>query len=244
MHTWAPSYNQTLPSIYQIVNGLIKFFFYVDNIYIHTHTHTHVLDMHTCMFVQCTQSTSALCYFLLAPSFLAGSVFSAKVVGVWELPDEGTSHCSPVKQTDYSDVFNFFAGQHWLFQALNTCDTKRCASALIDLMYLNIWRAKMMNFNAGLIGHRPDEAELSPHTFKYKFTDLCANSCACVRKSVWARKWLLIEFNTKQIFFFFYNCTMSYFFWFPICFCIYYYSICVHSFSHQLLCELVTDTCT
>lgn len=26
MHTWAPSYNQTLPSIYQIVNGLIKLF--------------------------------------------------------------------------------------------------------------------------------------------------------------------------------------------------------------------------
>lgn len=37
MHTWAPSYNRTLPSIYQIVNGLIDF--YVDtHIYIYTHT--------------------------------------------------------------------------------------------------------------------------------------------------------------------------------------------------------------
>lgn len=79
MHTWAPSYNRTLPSIYQIVNGLIDF--YVDT-HIYIYIHTHVLDMHTCMFVQCTQSTSALCYFLLAPSFLAGSVFSAKVVGI------------------------------------------------------------------------------------------------------------------------------------------------------------------
>lgn len=42
----------------------------------------------------------------------------------------------------------------------------------------------MMNFNAGLIGHRPDEAELSPHTFKYKFTDLFANSCVCVSECV------------------------------------------------------------
>lgn len=58
MHTWSPGYNQTLPSIYQIVNGLIHS--YVDTIYIYTHTH--LLDMHTCMFVQCTQST-ALCYF-------------------------------------------------------------------------------------------------------------------------------------------------------------------------------------
>lgn len=57
MHTWAPSYNQTLPSIYQIVNGLILFF----KMQI-TYIYTHALDMHTCMFVQCTQST-ALCYF-------------------------------------------------------------------------------------------------------------------------------------------------------------------------------------
>lgn len=51
MHTWAPSYNQTLPSIYQIVNGLIKFFFYVDNIYIHTHTHTpmFLICTHVCL---------------------------------------------------------------------------------------------------------------------------------------------------------------------------------------------------
>lgn len=41
-----------------------------------------------------------------------------------------------------------------------------------------------MNFNAGLIGQRPDEAELSPHTFKYKFTDLFANSCVCVSECV------------------------------------------------------------
>lgn len=58
MHTWSPSYNQTLPSIYQTVNGLINS--YVDKIYIHTHTHTFLICTH--LFVQCTQST-ALCYF-------------------------------------------------------------------------------------------------------------------------------------------------------------------------------------
>lgn len=72
MHTWAPSYNQTLPSIYQMVNGLISFF-YVDNI-CHTHIHTHI-------FVRCTLSISALCYFLLAPKNLTGSIFAVKIVG-------------------------------------------------------------------------------------------------------------------------------------------------------------------
>lgn len=47
MHTWAPSYNQTLPSIYQIVNGLIDF--YVYDIYIHTrswYAHMYVCPVH------------------------------------------------------------------------------------------------------------------------------------------------------------------------------------------------------
>lgn len=84
-------YNQILPSIYQIVNGLIDF--YVDN--------THILDMHTCMFVQCTRS-SPLCYFLLAPSFLAGSVFSAKVV--WGLRTGNLSQAEQIVQWHVYDT--------------------------------------------------------------------------------------------------------------------------------------------
>lgn len=49
MHTWTPSYNPTLPSIYQIVIGL-NIFLYVDDLY-----------RLTSMFVQCTKSASGLC---------------------------------------------------------------------------------------------------------------------------------------------------------------------------------------
>lgn len=49
MHTWAPSYNQTLPSIYQIVNGLIFFFLNVDNTYINIYTHMFLICTHVCL---------------------------------------------------------------------------------------------------------------------------------------------------------------------------------------------------
>ena len=94
MHTWAPSYNRTLPSIYQIVNGLM-IDFYVDThtyIYIDTNTHKHVLDMHTCMFVQCTQSTSALCYFFLSTKVSGWFSLQCKGCGDWVFPDEGKSY--------------------------------------------------------------------------------------------------------------------------------------------------------
>lgn len=72
MHTWATSCNQTLPSIYPIVNGLF-FFFYCTYIYC---THTSVDVPHT-RPVFTLYTSVALC----RQCFLAGSVFSAKDCG-------------------------------------------------------------------------------------------------------------------------------------------------------------------
>lgn len=125
MHTWAPSYNQTLPSIYQIVNGLIKFFFYVDNIYIHTHTHPCSWYAH--MYV-CPVHTVHFCSLLL----FVGTKFS----GWFSLQCKG---CGGLRASRWGDVTLFPGWADRLFWCLQLF----CRSTLTFSSVEHLWYKEM-----------------------------------------------------------------------------------------------------
>lgn len=60
MHTWVPSYNQKLPSIYQIVNGLIDRLCRYYTVYIYTNSSICTHSIHS-ILVQCTH-TVCFCF--------------------------------------------------------------------------------------------------------------------------------------------------------------------------------------
>lgn len=164
MHTWAPSYNQTLPSLYQIVNGLINF--YVDNIY----THMLLICTHVCL------SSAHSCLLLFCCCFFGGWghqviwLVQSSVQKVWveHLPDEEKQHFSPVKQPNRSHlsikllvIVNFIKLWKHIF----------CLLWLIRLIYLNKFRYNSDQNNIlQWWFNKLHTTTSSPHTFKHKFT--------------------------------------------------------------------------
>lgn len=135
------------------------------------HTHVFLSSAHSLLLFCC-------CFFLGggAPSYLAGSVFSAKGVGgeIEHLPDEEKQHFSPVKQPNRSHlsikllvIVNFFKLWKHIF----------CLLWLIWLIYLNKFRDNSdQNYILQWWFKRLHTTTSSPHTFKHK----CGNVCLCV----------------------------------------------------------------